>query len=79
MYGMNNSVNGTNRLPKSESRAAAESTTPTLGKAIGGAVLQAAAIVIVAKLVDVAVEAFMNRRRAQQQPQRTRREEAVGA
>jgi hypothetical protein len=81
MYPMNNGVTGTSRLPRGESRTSTDGVPPnTLGRAIGGAVLQAAAIVIVAKIVDVAVDAFMNRRRAQQhQPQRSRREEAVGA
>ena len=81
MYGMN-SMNGANRLPRSDVRPPSSSTmTPTLGKAIGGALIQAAAIVIVAKLVDVAIESFLNRRRQQQAqaPQRNRREEAVGA
>jgi hypothetical protein len=81
MYPMNsNGVGAANRLPRESRAAAAESSSPTLGKAIGGAVLQAAAIVIVAKVVDMAVEAFVNRRRERQQaPQRGRREEPVGA
>lgn len=81
MYPMSN-MNGTNRLARGDARppAVSSSSSPTLGKAIGGALIQAAAIVIVAKLVDVAVESFINRRRAQQAqaPQRNRREDAVG-
>jgi hypothetical protein len=79
MYGLSN--NGTSRLPRVEARVpSSSSVTPTLGKAIGGALIQAAAIVIVAKLVDVAIESFVNRRRQQQAqaPQRNRREEPVG-
>jgi hypothetical protein len=80
MYPMNG-VSSTNRLARSDVRpSTASSSSSTLGKAIGGAVLQAAAIVIVAKLVDVAIESFVNRRRERQQPapQRGRREEPVG-
>ena len=79
MYGLNN--NGASRLPRVDARVpSSASSSPTLTKAIGGALIQAAAIVIVAKLVDVAIESFVNRRRQQQAqaPQRNRREEPAG-
>ena len=73
MYGIPVNSNGVNRLPK---EAAPSSISPTVGRALGTMVVQAAAVVLVAKIVDVAIEAFMNRRRERQQaPQRARREE----
>ena len=75
MYPIHETMN--NRLPKTQS--ASPAPTSSLGRTVGTAVAQAAAIVIIAKLVDVLFEAFMSRRRAQQAqpPQRSRREEAV--
>lgn len=75
MYGVPVNSNGVNRLPK-EAAPAPSSINPTVGRALGTMVVQAAAVVLVAKIVDVAIEAFMNRRRERQQaPQRARREE----
>jgi len=64
-----------NRLPKTQARG--ESAPPTVSNVVGTALVQAAAVVVVAKLVDALIEAFMSRRRArqEQQPQRSRREE----
>ena len=65
MYPIHETMN--NRLPKAQSASAAPANS--LGRTVGTAVAQAAAIVIIAKLVDVLFEAFMSRRRAQQQVQ----------
>jgi hypothetical protein len=69
-------VNTNNRLPKAESRLVPEKT---FAQSMGTMAAQAACVVVIAKLVDLAFEAFMNRRRAQQAqaPQRGRREEVV--
>lgn len=74
MYPMHEVSN--NRLPRTPVRTAPEKT---FVQSMGTMAAQAAAVVIIAKLVDVAIEAFMNRRRAQQAqaPQRGRREEVV--
>ena len=75
MYPIHETMN--NRLPKAPSASPAPANS--LGRTVGTAVAQAAAIVIIAKLVDVLFESFMSRRRAQQTqaPQRGRREEVV--
>jgi hypothetical protein len=63
-----------NRLPKTQTRG--DATPPSVTHVVGTALVQAAAVVVVAKLVDALIEAFMSRRRArQEQPQRGRREE----
>jgi hypothetical protein len=68
MYPLNEISN--NRLPRTPARP-----EKTFVQSMGTMAAQAACVVVIAKLVDVAVEAFMNRKR-QQQPQR-RREEVV--
>jgi len=73
MYPLNEISN--NRLPRTPVRSAPEKT---FVQSMGTMAAQAATVVIIAKLIDVAIEAFMNRRRQQaQQPQRSRREEVV--
>jgi hypothetical protein len=70
--------NGASRLPKTEPHVEASSSS-SLGRTVGAACAQALAVVVVAKLVDMAIDAFVTRRRErQQQPQRGRREEPVG-
>ena len=74
-------VNGTtNRLPKG---AASMGSTPaassSLGRAVGTALVQAAAIVVVAKVVDAVLESFLARRRQQQQTQQQRHPEHAHA
>jgi len=75
MYPIHETMN--NRLPKAQ--PASQAPANSLGRTVGTAVAQAAAIVIIAKLVDVLFESFMSRRRAQQAhaPQSGRREEVV--
>jgi heme O synthase-like polyprenyltransferase len=64
-----------NRLPKTQTRGG-DSAPPSVTHVVGTALVQAAAVVVVAKIVDAVIEAFMSRRRArQEQPQRNRREE----
>jgi hypothetical protein len=74
MYGMPVN-NGVSRIPKAE-RTFGGATTP-LVRSVGTAVAQAAAVVIIAKIVDVLFEALMSRRRARQAqaPQYGHREE----
>ena len=78
---MYESMNGTgmSRLPKVNAPASASPVTNALGRTVGTAVVQAVAVVVVARIVDALLESYMNRRRAQQAPapQRSRREEAV--
>jgi len=67
-----------NRLPKA-TNASSPSTPTSVTHVVGTALVQAAAVVVVAKLVDALIEAFMSRRRSRQEqaPQRNRREEVV--
>jgi hypothetical protein len=73
MYGIPEVSN--NRLPKTQTRG--DATPPSVTHVVGTALVQAAAVVVVAKIVDAVIEAFMSRRRARQEqvPQRGRREE----
>ena len=65
---------GTNRLAKIQAPATAGSPMQnSVGRTVGTALVQAAAIVVVAKVVDAVLEAFLNRRRAQQQAQQPQR------
>jgi hypothetical protein len=68
---MYESMNGTgmSRLPKVQAPAPASPVTNALGRTVGTAVVQAVAVVVVARIVDALLESYMNRRRAQQQPQ----------
>ncbi len=80
MYESHLSGNGVSRLPKIPAQSASASpVTNALGRTVGTAVVQAVAVVVVARIVDALLESYMNRRRAQQAqaPQRSRREEAV--
>ena len=73
MYPMHDVSN--NRLPKSQPRPTA-APEKSFAQSMGTIAAQAACVVVIAKLVDIAIEAFMNRRRAQAHaPQRARREE----
>ncbi len=81
---MYESMNGTgvSRLPKNQTPSqtpAPQTTASSLGRTVGTALVQAAAIVVVAKLVDVLVESFMSRRRTQQAQQPQRHPEHVHA
>lgn len=80
MYESHMNGTGVSRLPKIQTPASASPGTNALGRTVGTAVVQAVAVVVVARIVDALLESYMNRRRAQQQaqaPQRSRREEAV--
>jgi len=75
MYGDFNGNGTVNRLPKAKPEPI-EASRSSLGKTIGGTVVQALVLVVAIKLVDAAVEIAMSRfRKPRQEPGRSRREE----
>jgi hypothetical protein len=80
MYGFSNNGAGVNRMPRSSSSSSSATTpssTSTLGKTVGTTLIQAAALVVCIKVVDILVDAALSRFRKPrpEQPARNRREE----
>lgn len=77
MYGDFNGNGTVNRMPKAKPETPA--TGSSLGKSIGGTLVQAAALVVAIKVVDLVIELALARfRKPKQEQARNRREEPVG-